>query len=388
MKSISIPRCGITPVLLVLFAAGAVSAEAQGNKKGYRYAVNRYPAYGQRVASPPFGIRVNILPSGYFPFYTGGYPYYYSNGVFYRTVNRTRDYEVIEAPVGAEVPSLPSEARTMVIDGEKFYSVNGTYFKDAVKTNGELWYRVVGRNGVLNTNKQPDIYAQQQYPQQTYPQQQYPQQAPQSYPQQQYPQQAPQSYPQQPVPQQQYPQQVPQSYPQQPVPQQQYPQQVPQSYPQQPVPQQQYPQQAPQSYPQQPVPQQQPPQEPQREIIQQPQQVQPNGTPGETTYPAQPVVSVPQSNGGVREAVRRSSQSQPGQPQEPAYDSIEYTAPDLILHDNPGVGWIVDKLPENCKTITISNKKYFLAPNGIYYEEYIDQKRQIRYKVAGKEKMD
>jgi hypothetical protein len=155
----------VKPVLLVLLAAGAVSAEAQGNKKGHRYAVNRYPVYGQRVAAPPFGVRVNILPSGYFPFYTGGYPYYYSNGLFYRTVNRTRDYEVIEAPVGAEVPSLPSEARTMVIDGEKFYSVNGTYFKDAVKPNGELWYRVVGRNGVLNTNKTPDTYAQQTYPQ-------------------------------------------------------------------------------------------------------------------------------------------------------------------------------------------------------------------------------
>jgi hypothetical protein len=356
MKSIS---TYLKPVLLALLAVGAVSAEAQGNKKGYRYAVNRYPA-GQRVASPPFGVRVNVLPSGYFPFYTGGYPYYYSDGIFYRTANRTRDYEVIEAPVGAEVPSLPSEARTMIIDGEKFYSVNGTYFKDAVKSNGELWYRVVGRNGVLNTNKRPDIYAQQQYPQ--------------SYPQQQYPQQAPQSYPQQQPQQQQYPQQVPQSYPQQQPQQQQYPQQVPQSYPQQQPQQQQYPQQAPQqSYPQE-----------QQRDIQQPQQAQPNATTSEpTNRTQQPVISVPPNNGGVREAVRRSSQ--PGEPQEPAYDSVEYTAPDLILHDNPGIGWIVDKLPENCKPITISNKKYFLAPNGIYYEEYVDPKRQIRYKVAGKE---
>lgn len=372
MKCISVPRSGIKPALLVLLAAVALSAEAQG-RKGYRYAVNRYPAYGQRVARipgpfininfggnpyyyadgiyyrpnggyfqvafPPPGLRVNMLPSGYFPFYTGGYPYYYSNGIFYRNNNRSRDYEVIDAPVGAEVPALPSDARTMVIDGEKFYSVNGTYFKDEVKPNGELWYRVVGRNGVLNTNKNQRVYSQQQYPQQ--------QSYPQSYPQPQYPQQAPQSYPQQ----------VPQSYPQQ---QQPNPQPAPQSYPQQ-----QY------------------PQEPQQEIRQQPP-LQPDVPVSiENATRTQPLTPAPSNNGGVREAVRRSNQ--PGQPQEPAYDSADYTAPDLITHDNPGIGWIVDKLPQNSKPVTISNKKYFLAPNGIYYEEYIDQKRQIRYKVAGKE---
>lgn len=376
MKRISTLRDGFRPVLLMLLAAGALTAEAQGNRKGYRYAVNRYPVYGQRVAripgsfininfggnpyyyadgiyyrpsggyfqvaAPPPGLRVNVLPSGYFPFYTGGYPYYYSNGIFYRNNNRSRDYEVIDAPVGAEVPSLPSDARTMMIDGEKFYSVNGSYFKDAVKPNGELWYRVVGRNGVLNTNKNPRAYSQQQ----------------------QYPQQAQGSYPQQ-VPQSQYPQQSPQSYPQQ----------APPSYPE---PQQTNPKPAPQSYPQQPYPQ-----EPQQEIRQQPS-VQPDlPANSEPAIRTQPVIPTPANNGGVREAVRRSNQ--PGQPQEPVYDSADYTAPDLILHDNPGIGWIVDKLPENSKPITISNKKYFLAPNGIYYEEYIDQKRQIRYKVAGKE---
>jgi hypothetical protein len=40
-----------------------------------------------------------------------------------------------------------------VINGGKYYEYNGTYFKDHVKPNGELWYTVEGKHGVLNTEK-------------------------------------------------------------------------------------------------------------------------------------------------------------------------------------------------------------------------------------------
>ena len=112
-----------------------------------------YRPYGSyfEVAAPPFGIHINVLPHGYWPFRYSGYPYYYYNGIFYR--QSERDYEVVRAPIGAEVPALPREAKPVVIDGEKFYEYNGTYFKDYIKPNGELWYTVEGKHGVLNTDK-------------------------------------------------------------------------------------------------------------------------------------------------------------------------------------------------------------------------------------------
>jgi len=112
-----------------------------------------YRPYGNyfEVAPPPFGIHINVLPRGYWPLNWGGYPYYYYNGIFYRRDNN--DYEVVQAPVGASVPALPRDARPVVIDGEKFYEYNGSYFKDYIKPNGELWYTVEGKHGVLNTDR-------------------------------------------------------------------------------------------------------------------------------------------------------------------------------------------------------------------------------------------
>jgi hypothetical protein len=357
------------------------------------------------VVAPPYGIRVNVLPPAYYPITMGGNPYYYSQGVFYRSSPREQDYEVVQAPVGAEVPSLPAEAKTMMIDGEKYYSLNGTYFKDASKPNGELWYKVVGKNGVLNTYKntagnyqQPQNYPQQQPVQQTQvaPQQQ------QAYPQQSMPQPAPQQ--QVPSVQQQvYVFAPPQVMQQQNAPQQQaYPQQ--QSTPQQqtaPQSQQVFPQQQNGVQQQQSYPQQQPAS--QQELPM--QQVQPQAPAG------QPQSVVPQSqssnenqgwptNGGVREAIRRGSPAAPAttatigadsvrkqqqQLEDEEYDELgesEYTAPPIITHDNPGLGWVVDKLPQDCKAVTISGKKYFVAPNNTYYQEWVDDKRQIRYKVV------
>jgi hypothetical protein len=112
-----------------------------------------YRPYGNyfSVTAPPFGIHVNILPRGYWPLRMSGYPYFYHNGIFYRQTNK--DYEVVQAPVGAEVPSIPRDSKAMVVDGEKYYEYNGTYFKDYIKPNGELWYTVEGKHGVLNTDK-------------------------------------------------------------------------------------------------------------------------------------------------------------------------------------------------------------------------------------------
>jgi hypothetical protein len=80
----------------------------------------------------------------------GGYPYYYYNGSFMRNYNNF--YEIVEAPIGAEVPSLPIDARPIVINDIKYYEINGNFFKKVYHSNGETWYRVVGKNGRLETD--------------------------------------------------------------------------------------------------------------------------------------------------------------------------------------------------------------------------------------------
>jgi hypothetical protein len=60
------------------------------------------------------------------------------------------------------------------------------------------------------------------------------------------------------------------------------------------------------------------------------------------------------------------------------------TAVEAALPDNrPANGTWVDKLPDNCKTVVISGNKYFVSPDGVYYEEVVE-KNTIRYRVTGK----
>ncbi len=47
------------------------------------------------------------------------------------------------------------------------------------------------------------------------------------------------------------------------------------------------------------------------------------------------------------------------------------------------VGDRVDKLPEGCREVVISGKKYYESPDGIYYQEVIGR-NQVSYEVAGK----
>jgi len=62
--------------------------------------------------------------------------------------------------------------------------------------------------------------------------------------------------------------------------------------------------------------------------------------------------------------------------------------PDNELGENPAtmgdrVGDRVEKLPQGCRTIVISGKKYFEAPSGLYYEEIISPNK-VYYEVVGK----
>jgi len=110
-----------------------------------------YRPYGSiyQVVPAPFGITISTLPCGYVGFYMGPNPYYYFNGIFYQP--HANQYKVVAPPLGAVVNKLPSGAKVRVIDRQKYYEQNGTFYKEEVNQNNKLSYRVVGTDGVLNT---------------------------------------------------------------------------------------------------------------------------------------------------------------------------------------------------------------------------------------------
>lgn len=130
-----------------------------------------YRPYGSVVqfVYPPIGIQIATLPPGYFSFYMGPNPFFYFNGIFYQPIpplnnynnnnnnnnnseNDHTEYKVVKPPLGAVVNKLPSGAKVKVIDGQKYYELNGTFYQEQMDENNKLSYVVVGTDGVLNTN--------------------------------------------------------------------------------------------------------------------------------------------------------------------------------------------------------------------------------------------
>jgi len=59
---------------------------------------------------------------------------------------------VVVPPIGAAVPSLPSGAEPITIDGLLYYEYNGVYYQESQDENGRTIYIVAGKDGVLNTD--------------------------------------------------------------------------------------------------------------------------------------------------------------------------------------------------------------------------------------------
>jgi hypothetical protein len=112
---------------------------------GYHYNHGYYGSY----YAPRLGFSVGFLPYGYYPFYFGDYQYFYSGGLYYQYDND--QYTVVEPPVGAEVTTLPSNAQSIVINGQQYYEVNGVYYQPITKDDGTLSYQIAGKDGELNT---------------------------------------------------------------------------------------------------------------------------------------------------------------------------------------------------------------------------------------------
>jgi len=131
---------------------GGVGVRASAYRGAYGY--NRggfYRAGFGYYGYPHLGFYLGILPFGYYPFYWGDDLYYYSGGVFY-TPYDGGGYQVTVPPVGAAIPTLPQGAKSIMIDGQQFYELNGVYYKTVVNDQQKTVYVVAGRDGVLNTD--------------------------------------------------------------------------------------------------------------------------------------------------------------------------------------------------------------------------------------------
>jgi len=109
------------------------------------------PYYGFYSYYRPFlGVRINVLPFGYYPFYYGPDQFFYSGGFFYRQYDD--GYKIVVPPVGAQVPSIPSEAKAISINGQTYFEYKGVYYNSTVDANGKTIYVVAGKDGVLDTD--------------------------------------------------------------------------------------------------------------------------------------------------------------------------------------------------------------------------------------------
>jgi hypothetical protein len=54
--------------------------------------------------------------------------------------------------MGAVVSSLPDGTRSVIVNGEQLYELNGTYYRTDVDSNGNNVFIVVGKNGVINNS--------------------------------------------------------------------------------------------------------------------------------------------------------------------------------------------------------------------------------------------
>ena len=120
------------------------------NRYYYEGGYHPYPFYYRPFSRPSFGISINVLPRGYYPFYFGQARYYYCDGLYYQPYQGY--YQTIAPPLGAFVPSLPRNTTAVDINNETYYEYKGTYYQRA--NNGTGKYEVVGVDGVLKTDIQ------------------------------------------------------------------------------------------------------------------------------------------------------------------------------------------------------------------------------------------
>ena len=125
---------------------GAYGHYGWGSHYGWFY---NHGWYGS-LYYPWLGFGYWYLPYGCYPFYWDDAQYYYGDGFYYQ--DNDGQYTVVEPPIGAQVKSLPKDAKPIMINGEQYYEEKGVYYLPVKKDDGTIVYQVTGKDGVLNTD--------------------------------------------------------------------------------------------------------------------------------------------------------------------------------------------------------------------------------------------
>lgn len=112
----------------------------------YKYDDNKY-----QVVPAPIGHKVKTLPKGSTQFSLDGTTYFYYFGSYY--VPQDGQYMVVEPPIGAEVDSIPDGYEKVMIDGQTYFTLNGVQYKAVLRHNA-VWYQVIKNN--VNNETQPN----------------------------------------------------------------------------------------------------------------------------------------------------------------------------------------------------------------------------------------
>ncbi|WP_317169594.1 DUF6515 family protein [Mucilaginibacter humi] len=117
------------------------------------------------VVEPPIGAAIDKLPAKAQAISINGMQYYELNGVYYQPITKddgTLAYQIAgkdgelntvdsgspadDLPqVGDLVDYLPEDCKIIKLNGQKYYvSQEGYYFQDAVDTNGDKVFKIVG----------------------------------------------------------------------------------------------------------------------------------------------------------------------------------------------------------------------------------------------------
>ena len=99
------------------------------------YHPNHHPPHGYTFIAPPHGhgcphgYHINTPPPPRAPRYTlGGMVYYYYDCCFHTVVNGT--YQVVAAPYGLSVLSLPAGYETLLYNNSFYYYYDGAYYRN------------------------------------------------------------------------------------------------------------------------------------------------------------------------------------------------------------------------------------------------------------------
>jgi hypothetical protein len=131
------------------FWAGALAADAfyfnLANQAYYYDDGVYYEPYngGYNVVAAPVGAIVASLPPGYETVQVGDDTFLYYGGTFY--VQTDQGYQVVVAPDGAVVSEIPDGATQQDVNGQTYLIYNNTYFLP-VSSDGQDAYQVVVMN--------------------------------------------------------------------------------------------------------------------------------------------------------------------------------------------------------------------------------------------------